>query len=177
MKRLVLFVVVCMLVASNAFALSYSSTIQEYQSYQIPNSTAWGQDWWFTSPHAAFSNLTLTITSLSNISAAGASWTIGYGTDGIPEITYGPLGSGATWPQQINITGDALTAVNTCITKDCADDDLFRIRIYTPTSAGVPNATLTGNTAVTPEPATMLLMGAGLAGLPAVRRFRKKIAE
>lgn len=38
--------------------------------------------------------------------------------------------------------------------------------------ATVLSASLTGN--VAPEPATMALMGAGIAGLPFVRRFRKK---
>ncbi|MDR0520518.1 MAG: PEP-CTERM sorting domain-containing protein [Planctomycetaceae bacterium] len=42
------------------------------------------------------------------------------------------------------------------------------------TLIGVKHETTNGNTAITPEPATMLVMGLGLTGLAAARRFRRK---
>ena len=167
-------VAACMLMASSAFALSYSSNavFEDYPgmnpNLQFANPN-YGKS---VSEYVVFTDLTLDIAGL----APGYSYQVVFGHNGDVPYSFPP----STLP--FTLPSDALGKVNICLTggEKCDNvlDDTFRVRFYGngQTNPTITSATLTGHTtaAVTPEPATMLLMAAGLAGLPVVRRLRKK---
>ena len=171
MKRVVLVLVAVMVIgfALNAQALTISTL-----TTQNSGTGSWTQSTGLGIGTFTLADLTFTISSTGgNISAGTYNATI----DGV-SLTAAVLGSPAK-DVIFALTAGQILALNTA---NALNDGSFNLVVTPPTTIPGNNqfsSTLSGNAnnAVTPEPATMLLMGAGLAGLPVVRRFRKKSAE
>jgi hypothetical protein len=162
-KVLGLTVALMLLTALNAFALTFDDT----DTFKI-GKTNWTQTFLDTKPGkaAALEALTLVFTLSTGDFRAGKTiqvmfdtMTVGYITTIAGKYTY-----------TLNVTDASY------LTKPFRDGK-FVVNLDNQGKNSVVSSTLSGTYSVAPEPATMLLMGAGLASLPIVRRLRKKGAD
>ena len=183
-KAMFLAVILGMLVCNtNAFAMVADPTYYSATAASIDTSftatipgllNAYTFSWSLTpNPGKPFTDATLDLTGTGN--------TFGSPLLVSPNITGGGIYTLYTADSLSFTNGNAslplnIAALNAYIAANHLNTLNFVLKTSA-TSASVTGATLTGNTAVAPEPISMALVGAGLICLPFARRLRKAVMK